>query len=203
MEKLTEQQIREKVKNNSLNTCEYIDGYINSQSTIQIKCLIHNNIFSTKYENVRRDNRKHLICPLCQQEKREAQKIILQCDYCGEDFFKPKSKINSKSGFNFCCREHKDLAQSLASGPKFSLMRPKHYSEEESQNYRKKAFVNQNRVCAVCGWAEDEDILEVHHLDENRSNNKIENLMILCPICHRKLTSQKYTLKNNQIILKS
>lgn len=43
-------------------------------------------------------------------------------------------------------------------------------------------------------WREDERILEVHHIDENRSNNEITNLIILCPICHRYISLSIYTL---------
>ena len=31
-------------------------------------------------------------------------------------------------------------------------------------------------------------MLDVHHKDENRSNNKIENLEVLCVWCHAVLT---------------
>ena len=38
-------------------------------------------------------------------------------------------------------------------------------------------------------------VLEVHHIDENRNNNDISNLVILCPICHKYLTLHLYTLE--------
>ena len=57
--------IKQKVWNNSLNTCEYLDGFENISSTIRVKCIKHDYIFSTKYENIRRDNRAHFICPYC------------------------------------------------------------------------------------------------------------------------------------------
>ena len=78
-------------------------------------------------------------------------------------------------------------------------MRPYHYNDI-ALNYRKLAFRNYEHKCAVCGYAEDADLLEVHHIDENRSNNKLSNLIILCPLCHRKLTSHKYILVNGKII---
>ena len=34
----------------------------------------------------------------------------------------------------------------------------------------------------IDGW------IEVHHRDENRQNNKLENLIILCRSCHKKNT---------------
>lgn len=54
--------------------------------------------------------------------------------------------------------------------------------------YRRNAFNAYEHKCAICGYDEDERILEVHHLDENHGNNDISNLVILCPNCHKKLT---------------
>lgn len=53
-------------------------------------------------------------------------------------------------------------------------------------NYRKLAFEHYKKphVCVVCGFGIP-DILEVAHLDGNRENNKISNLALLCPTCHR------------------
>ena len=45
-------------------------------------------------------------------------------------------------------------------------------------------------------------MLEVHHIDENRANNELDNLIVLCPICHRKLTTGKYELINRTEIIK-
>ena len=71
---------------------------------------------------------------------------------------------------------------------------------ENGSNYRRNAFLSYPHKCDICGWNEDERISEVHHLDEDRNNNKIENLRILCPICHKKLTLHLYSyqeLKDN------
>ena len=39
------------------------------------------------------------------------------------------------------------------------------------------------------------EILEVHHIDGDRSNNEPENLRIICPNCHRALTKGLIELK--------
>lgn len=192
--------IYEKVWKNSLETCEYVSGYENSSSSIQVHCVKHDLVFTTKYENVRRDNRAHYICPLCQEEARLARlqknRETVECAYCGKQIEKSLSQLDkSKTGLFFCCREHKDLAQRCDSGSKFDLMRPEHYGTT-SKDYRSKAFATYKHECAVCGWNEDERILEVHHIDSNHFNNDIDNLMILCPICHRKLTLHYYELDN-------
>ena len=51
-------------------------------------------------------------------------------------------------------------------------------------NYRKLAFSHYPQVCAHCGFGIP-DVLEVAHIDGNRSNNAVTNLVILCPNCHK------------------
>jgi len=51
-------------------------------------------------------------------------------------------------------------------------------------NYRKLAMTHYPPICACCGFGVPE-VLEVAHLDGDRQNNKIENLAILCPNCHK------------------
>jgi 5-methylcytosine-specific restriction endonuclease McrA len=51
-------------------------------------------------------------------------------------------------------------------------------------NYRKLAFEVYQPICAYCGFGIKE-ILEVAHIDGNRSNNAVKNLVILCPNCHK------------------
>jgi 5-methylcytosine-specific restriction endonuclease McrA len=51
-------------------------------------------------------------------------------------------------------------------------------------NYRKLAFEHYDPVCAYCGFGIP-SILEVAHIDGNRNNNNIDNLVILCPNCHK------------------
>lgn len=51
-------------------------------------------------------------------------------------------------------------------------------------SYRKAAFQTYAPICAYCGFGVPE-ILEVAHLDGDRSHNALENLAILCPNCHK------------------
>ena len=108
---------------------------------------------------------------------------ILKCSYCNISFIKNRSSLlNSKSGLYFCCRQHKDKAQELESN--FPEIRPLHYKNGR-WSYRKKAFKHYRAKCFSCGYNKNKKILEVHHIDCNRENNKLENLIILCPNCHR------------------
>lgn len=203
MPRISDEIINQRVYENSLKTCIYVSGYETAQSVIKVKCLKHNLEFETKYENVRRANRKHHICPECQKEDLAAEhsaKVECECAYCGKKFLREPSKLEkSKSKLYFCCREHKDLAQKIESGEQFNVIRPDHFGTT-LKDYRATAFRHYEHKCELCGWDEDIDFLEVHHIDENRKNNTLENLMILCPICHKKLTTHKYKLENRKII---
>jgi len=53
-------------------------------------------------------------------------------------------------------------------------------------NYRQLAFKHYPEVCTHCGFG-IKAVLEVAHIDGNRLNNAIENLVILCPNCHKML----------------
>jgi len=54
--------------------------------------------------------------------------------------------------------------------------------KETSTQYRTKCFEYHKKECIICG---EFKVIEVHHLDENRSNNSPENLVPLCPTHHK------------------
>lgn len=51
-------------------------------------------------------------------------------------------------------------------------------------DYRKIAFDAYAPLCAHCGFGVPA-VLEVAHIDGNRANNDVGNLVILCPNCHK------------------
>lgn len=38
--------------------------------------------------------------------------------------------------------------------------------------------------CGLCEWCGKPITLEIHHIDGDRTNNSLENLVLLCPNCH-------------------
>lgn len=48
-------------------------------------------------------------------------------------------------------------------------------------SYRDRCFRKWGNACMVCG---EDRVVEVHHLDEDRTNNKVSNLRPLCPTHH-------------------
>ncbi len=55
---------------------------------------------------------------------------------------------------------------------------------EKKIHYRKVALEAYGPLCAHCGFG-IVDVLEIAHIDGNRNNNDIKNLVVLCPTCHK------------------
>lgn len=137
-------------------------------------------------------------CRDCYLKANAAKAYTFTCSYCGKVFKRKGNRVRSsvnKTGLRFCSRACKDAAQRIASGTIFQAMRPTSYGRGTGKYvYRDKALRHYPHKCEVCGWDEDVDVLQVHHIDSNRNNNKLENLIVLCPTCHFKLTTKKYVL---------
>lgn len=54
--------------------------------------------------------------------------------------------------------------------------------KQVSTQYRTKCLEYHKKECVIC---KESKIIEVHHIDENRNNNDIFNLITLCPTHHR------------------
>lgn len=54
--------------------------------------------------------------------------------------------------------------------------------KEISTQYRSKCFEYHKKECVIC---KEEKVVEVHHIDEDRNNNDIFNLVPLCPTHHK------------------
>lgn len=54
---------------------------------------------------------------------------------------------------------------------------------------RKKALL-QKEVNSICPFCKNEDVdhFQFHHIDENRENDELDNLLMLCAICHSRIT---------------
>lgn len=126
-------------------------------------------------------------------------KVKYNCDYCGETFTrKASAPKGSKSGLLFCKRACKDAAQRLSSG--VAAIQPPHYGTANGlYSYRDLAFPVFPKTCMACGWNKYEQLIEVHHIDSDRSNNDISNLAVLCPTCHRAITLRFATMGSDRV----
>lgn len=56
----------------------------------------------------------------------------------------------------------------------------------KEDTYRSTCFAYHKKQCIICN---ESNVVEVHHYDENRSNNDYKNLIPLCPTHHRYMHS--------------
>jgi ribosomal protein L31 len=105
----------------------------------------------------------------------------LRCANCGKEVNKFPSTIKkSKTGNVYCTKscansKNNSLFKSGKNHPNYV---------NGSHSYREvKLRVSENK-CEDCKL-NDFRTLEVHHLDGNRKNNDISNLVLLCANCHK------------------
>jgi hypothetical protein len=71
----------------------------------------------------------------------------------------------------------------------YDIISGKHEGHYTSSRLRKRLIKegykkNQCEECNIKEWNGKEITCELHHIDGNRGNNRLENLLILCPNCH-------------------
>ncbi|KKP93137.1 MAG: hypothetical protein UR98_C0009G0015 [Parcubacteria group bacterium GW2011_GWA1_36_12] len=118
--------------------------------------------------------------PKCHHEGLKRGKFIA-CFICGKKTWKaPKQISHSKSGKFFCSKS----CQTLWRNKEFRGVR--HHNWKGGENILHKSLLIENHVKPVCKLCscKDERVLAVHHLDKNRKNNNVKNLIFLCQNCH-------------------
>lgn len=180
--KLTQEEVQQKLDNNFKQKVTLVSEYVNRRTKIKIRCEKCGHEWEAMPTSVLYDDFQHR-CPNCGVAKKEK----FNCAYCGKEIYRVPSQIaRNKTGLFYCSQRCGNLHK--------NQIRKENGEWDNSLNYRLRAFENYEHKCAICGWCEDERVLEVHHIDEDRSHNQLENLIILCPICHKKLTLHLYQL---------
>lgn len=189
---LTREEVVRRLNKTFIQKVELIGEYKNKRTPIILHCLECGYSWTANPGTVLYADKggPNHICPNCGKK----QRIKVKCALCGKEIERTLSQVEkNQTGYYYCCREHGNLHK--------NLLRQKNGEWDNSSNYRLKAFNTYEHKCACCGWDEDKRILEVHHIDGNRNNNKIDNLIILCPTCHRKITLGYYFLNEKNNIL--
>lgn len=101
-------------------------------------------------------------------------RVAKTCETCGEPFEVPRYREPEARYCSNACYHV---------GKRESLRGPANPSWKGgvSTNYYLRIVTKDE--CADCGGRRG---LDVHHLDQNRSNNTRENLIVLCRSCHKK-----------------
>lgn len=56
-----------------------------------------------------------------------------------------------------------------------------HQQENLNQKYRRKLLKERGEMCEICKKTEN---IHMHHIDFNNANNRNDNLLLLCNLCH-------------------
>ena len=126
----------------------------------------------------------------CQNHKQyERYKFTcLQCKKKCED--SPSRKGKKK----FCSRECKsefeiDRVSCIKEKRRISIekARKKGTVGNSGPALRKWILGIKEKKCEVCGFDDYESCLDIHHKDNDPNHNSLENLKVLCVLCHRKV----------------
>lgn len=115
-------------------------------------------------------------------KNRKYKDIIKQCPVCGKEFSTKLGHPREKETCSYACSN-----TYFRTGPENG-----NWSDE---SYRSTCFHYHDKKCIICG---EENIVDVHHYDENHNNNSPENLIPLCPTHHKYLHSRyKHLIEND------
>lgn len=103
-----------------------------------------------------------------------------ECFVCGKSTYKtPKQISHSKSGKFFCSKSCQTRWRNT------EFVGSKHANWKHGEQSYKSVLTRHKikKICRLCA-TKDERVMAVHHLDRNRKNNKVDNLVWLCHNCH-------------------
>lgn len=141
----------------------------------------------------RKDTAK--FCSLECQNHKQYDKYIFNCVTCGKEVETSPSRRDYRKKFcSHDCRnvnrlnavERRALSRSLT-----KLKRGSH----SSRGLRKYVFLHKDKMCDVCNYSEYDFCLDLHHKDNDPLNNELDNIAVLCCMCHKKLHKGIITLE--------
>ena len=117
----------------------------------------------------------------------KGKKTFHKCLNCGKEF---EHRCNGSHN-KFCCMqcqhdyEYKAFIEKWKNGEENGVTG----KYGISSSIRKYLFEKYDNKCQICGWGEENPVshkipLQIHHIDGDCTNNKEENLQLLCPNCH-------------------
>jgi len=150
----------------------------NQPKMYDVECLICNKTFKTNSQNIKRGHGKY-----CSKECRLSNsQQTYNCSFCNKIFVSGKSRTKkSKTSTFFCSNECKYKA---ASSLESKYITGPFGKTDGVTTYRTRALWILDNKCSCCGYDQYIEMLDIDHVDGNRANNTIENLQVLCVMCH-------------------
>ena len=106
------------------------------------------------------------------------------CLICGKPI---RAGLNKKTCSRSCANKHRE-------GIRYKMNRSKDKAKSQ-RSLKIKLLQARGSSCERCGFNKYQ-ILQIHHKDKNRNNNKLDNLMIVCKSCHAKYDNAQTNFKN-------
>ena len=143
-----------------------------------VPCTHCSTTFYAKPSAIQKGNGKYCSMECHTEAKRKGKEVA--CATCAKKVYRQgKDLKRSQSGKYFCDKSCQTTWRNrLYVGEKHKNFRTGESSYRERMK-RSKVL----KECRLC-HTRDTRVLAVHHIDKNRSNNKIENLAWLCHNCH-------------------
>lgn len=142
------------------------------------KCVTCKKEFKVKPFFVRSGNGKYCSAP-CFHESMKSGKIV-SCHSCGKNVYKTLKALRvSKSKTYFCTKSCQTRWRNSV------FIGVKHANWIDGK-YSYRGVMERNKIPPICYLCKTKDkrVLAVHHVDRNKKNNTVENLMWLCHNCH-------------------
>ena len=146
-------------------------------------CKVCRNVFYVKPSKLAKGWGKY--CSKACQSRSQRNGKYVECEICKKQIWKtPSDFVHSKSRKFFCT---KSCQTKWRDGV---YVGEKHPRWKNGINAYRSILRRHSTgiLCKLCKSL-DERVLAVHHLDKNRSNNRVENLTWLCHNCHFSYTS--------------
>jgi hypothetical protein len=108
----------------------------------------------------------------------DSEFVNISCQHCQKEFQVLESQKNKRKFCSLLCANQKVRGCAL----------PKPWEElDGKEKHRRICFRYHEKKCVVCG---EQNIVAVHHYDENHNNDDPKNLIPVCPTHHMYLHSR-------------
>lgn len=132
-------------------------------------------------------NRPNIFCSItCAIKSREGKLITKLCAQCNCEV---KIKEFRSKSISFCSQNCQNKFQSGDRHPNWKGGKSS-YSDRAFRFYGRLCMSGEN--CLLKSIVLKDYHFDVDHIDGDRTNNKIENLQVLCVLCHREKTAKTW-----------
>ena len=126
------------------------------------------------------------------------------CTVCNKEMYVQPCKIDTKKFCSTKCQSKGKITHGLCTDPvsyrKYIVSKQViSRGSKHPRQIRKVILFDRKNTCEICGYNEHSFCMDIHHIDENPRNNSLDNLALLCVMCHRKLHKGFVTLKEENV----